>query len=182
MQYTTFYIILHINTLQKFYFTFIYVFISFIFAVLFVKILYIVYNDPMGGNGMNSTFIKTRINNLVLQSEISGRELSQRLGYSSNYIHEITSYSTSTLPSMRAFFDICEYFEITPEEFFHLEFPLENPKLRKLMKMLKNCPDDDIQVLIDIVSKFSSLTPPDAEGETIVSEKKQNRQKHSGKK
>ena len=57
-----------------------------------------------------------RITQLRLQKGVSARDMSLSLGQSESYINKIENHRT--LPSMAGFFYICEYFEITPEEFF----------------------------------------------------------------
>ena len=61
-------------------------------------------------------FIKQRIAKLRTESNISARELSLRLGQSTGYINTIEN--GKSLPSMAMFLYICEYFNITPKEFF----------------------------------------------------------------
>ena len=61
-------------------------------------------------------FVRYRITQLRLNKGISEYQLSYDLGHSKSYINNITS--GKTLPSMSEFFSICEYFGITPEEFF----------------------------------------------------------------
>lgn len=57
--------------------------------------------------------------------DISARELSLQLGQSTGYINTIEN--GKSLPSMKMFLYICEYFHITPKEFFDEE--IENPVL-----------------------------------------------------
>jgi len=47
---------------------------------------------------------------------VSAREMSLSVGYSENYINKIENGKIS--PSMDAFFNICEYLGISPNEFF----------------------------------------------------------------
>ena len=65
---------------------------------------------------MYTEFIKRRIARLRTDSNISARELSLRLGQSTGYINTIEN--GKSLPSMAMFLYICEYFNITPKEFF----------------------------------------------------------------
>ena len=53
--------------------------------------------------------------------------MSYDLGHSRGYIHNISS--GKALPSMLEFFAICEYFDITPVEFFNDK--VSNPKLMR---------------------------------------------------
>ena len=61
-------------------------------------------------------FIRERIAKLRTQENISARELGFRLGQSGGYINSIEN--GNSLPSLRGFLNICEYFQITPQEFF----------------------------------------------------------------
>lgn len=65
---------------------------------------------------MYRKFLQDRITELRIAKNISERKLSLELGRSPGYIHSIAS--GRALPSMNEFFYLCEYFEITPCEFF----------------------------------------------------------------
>lgn len=68
---------------------------------------------------MDSNFIRDRITQLRLEKGISEYKLSYDLGHSRGYIYNISS--GKTLPSMSEFLTICEYFDITPKDFFDAE-------------------------------------------------------------
>ena len=72
-----------------------------------------------------------RISQLRIQKGVSARDMSLSIGQSENYINKIEN--GKALPSMTGFLYICEYFEITPEEFF--SFETENPKLNDKLNM-----------------------------------------------
>ena len=74
---------------------------------------------------MDEKFIKQRIAKLRTDKNISARELSLQLGQSTGYINTIEN--GKSLPSMSMFLYICEYFKITPQEFFDED--TEHPKL-----------------------------------------------------
>lgn len=58
------------------------------------------------------------------------------------------------LPSMSAFFFICEYLEVTPQEFF--ETSNNTPKeIRKIAEALKKLPIDTLQSISDITLKLA---------------------------
>ena len=69
-----------------------------------------------GANIMYAEFVKERITQLRLQKGISEYKMSYDLGHSRGYVNNISS--GKALPSMAEFFAICEYFGITPIEFF----------------------------------------------------------------
>ena len=72
-----------------------------------------------------------RLTKLRLKKGVSARDMSLTLGQSESYINRIESQKM--LPSMSVFFYICDYFGITPEEFFATEETpdLEIPGQRK---------------------------------------------------
>lgn len=57
-----------------------------------------------------------RIAALCIAKDVSERQVSHDLGHSDGYLNSITT--GRALPSMREFFYICEYFDLTPQEFF----------------------------------------------------------------
>lgn len=74
---------------------------------------------------MTAQFIRDRITQLRLQRDVSEYQMSYDLGHSRGYINNISS--GKALPSMAEFLAICEYFGITPVEFFN--GGVENPKM-----------------------------------------------------
>ena len=50
---------------------------------------------------------------------VSAREMSLSIGLSANHINKIEN--GKTLPSMTLFFDICDYLDISPKDFFDME-------------------------------------------------------------
>lgn len=71
-----------------------------------------------------------RLAKLRMQKGVSARDMSLTLGQSESYINKIEN--GKSLPSMTGFFYICEYFGITPAQFF--EFDIENPRLTEELK------------------------------------------------
>ena len=61
-------------------------------------------------------FICERISRLRAQKGVSARDMSLSLGQSASYINKIEN--RRTLPSVPGLIYICEYFNITPAEFF----------------------------------------------------------------
>lgn len=58
-----------------------------------------------------------RLTELRIQKGVSARDMSLSLGQSESYINKIEN--RRTLPSFTGFIYICEYFGITPQEFFN---------------------------------------------------------------
>ena len=65
---------------------------------------------------MYEDFVRERITQLRLKKGVSEYQMSYDLGHSRGYVYNISS--GKALPPMKEFFAICEYFDITPEQFF----------------------------------------------------------------
>lgn len=100
---------------------------------------------------MNIEDFGMRLTKLRQQKDVSARDMSLSVGQNPGYINNIES--GKALPSMRVFFDICEYFEITPSQFFDvgLEFP---HKLDVLIKYSKNLSDAQLENITSIVKEL----------------------------
>ena len=94
-----------------------------------------------------TAYIRQRITELRLKKDVSEYEMSLVLGMNRNYIQGITS--GKALPSMAQFLSICEYFEITPMQFFDAEglYPQLN---RKIMDEMRKLDDEDLLLLLTI--------------------------------
>ena len=68
---------------------------------------------------MYEEFVANRIKQLRKQKNISAREMSLAIGQNVNYINRIER--NYNLPSLQGLFYICEYFDISPQEFFDCE-------------------------------------------------------------
>ena len=89
-----------------------------------------------------------RLIRLRLNANVSARDMSLSIGQNPGYIHSIES--GKSLPSMSAFFYICDYLKITPAEFFEAEN--EDPEeLRSLLENLKKLDHDQLQCISTIV-------------------------------
>lgn len=101
---------------------------------------------------MDEQFIRERITFLRLQKELSEYQLSLDLGHSRGYINNISS--GKTLPSMAEFLNICEYFQITPKEFFDTENP--NPAIsHELHQLFMKLDFDEHLLILNLVKKLS---------------------------
>lgn len=69
---------------------------------------------------MDGNFVRERITQLRMNKGVSEYQMSYDLGHSRGYINNISS--GKTLPSMIEFLAICDYFCITPAEFFNENF------------------------------------------------------------
>ena len=89
-------------------------------------------------------YVRQRITELRLKRDVSDYEMSLALGMNRNYIQGITS--GKALPSMAQFLNICEYFEITPMQFFDGE-TLCPQLIRKVIEEMQGMDDEDLLLL-----------------------------------
>jgi len=88
-----------------------------------------------------------RLAQLRIQKGVSAREMSLALGQNHGYINAIEN--GTSLPSMTVFFYICEYFKISPLEFFDTE--IRNPsKVNELYSIAQGLSDEQLDNLIGI--------------------------------
>lgn len=100
---------------------------------------------------MDENYIKQRIAQLRTQQGISARELSLTLGQSTGYINTIEN--GKSLPSMSMFLVICEYFKITPKEFFDKE--VDSPKIYlELVNESKKLDEESLKSLLSIIKNM----------------------------
>ena len=101
---------------------------------------------------MTAKFVRERITQLRLQKDVSEYKMSYDLGHSRGYINNISS--GRALPSMEEFFAICEYFGITPIEFFDIDN--HNPKMTKdTLEGLNNLNSSDLQLIRELVTRLN---------------------------
>ena len=92
-------------------------------------------------------YVRQRITELRLKRDVSEYEMSLALGMNRNYIQGITS--GKALPSMAQFLNICEYFEITPMQFFDGE-TLYPQLIRKVIEEMQGMDDEDLLRLLTV--------------------------------
>ena len=88
-----------------------------------------------------------RLIQLRLNKGVSARDMSLSLGQSPNYINHIEN--GKNLPSMTVFFYICEYFNITPLEYFNMD-SLNPTKAQELTKAAAGLNTEQLNHLIEI--------------------------------
>ena len=95
-------------------------------------------------------FIK-RLVELRMNKGVSARDMSLSIGQSPSYINNIEN--GINFPSMTVFFYICDYFAITPKEFFDTE--TKNPtKAKELLCAVKGLNNEQMDNLIAIVKNL----------------------------
>ena len=94
-----------------------------------------------------------RLIQLRMQKGVSAREMSLSIGQNASYINNIET--GKALPSMNGFFYICEYLDITPQEFFDtdLEYP---EQIRSIINDLKKLNERQLRNISEIVKDLAS--------------------------
>ncbi len=101
---------------------------------------------------MNDNFVRNRITQLRIRKGVSEYKMSYDLGHSRGYIFNISS--GKSLPPLNELFAICDYFDITPSDFF--DESIDTPELlSKAFDGLKKLKDTDVQLIIDIIERLS---------------------------
>lgn len=88
---------------------------------------------------------RERLTALRLEKDISESRMSRELSQSKGYLQQISS--GKSLPSLKAFFAICDYFDLTPQEFFDMD-AADPLRLKELSDYAKGLSRDDMEFLI----------------------------------
>lgn len=93
-------------------------------------------------------FFHKRLSELRLQKGVSARDMSLSLGQSESYINKIEN--KRTLPSISGFIYICEYFGITPQEFF--DYENKNPQATtEITQKIKKLSPEQAQHILNLI-------------------------------
>lgn len=90
------------------------------------------------------TFCK-RLTQLRMNKGVSARDMSLSIGQSPNYINGIEG--GKNYPSMETFFYICDYFGITPRDFFDVD-STSPAKAAELMEIIKSLPNEQLDLFM----------------------------------
>ncbi len=102
---------------------------------------------------IDEKFIRERITELRMKKGISEYKMSYELGQNKSYIQSISS--GRALPSMTQFIKICDYFDMTPLEFFDVDN--KNPSLvRSIMDKIKSFSNEDLMLIYSLVNRISN--------------------------
>lgn len=100
---------------------------------------------------MYEDFVRNRITQLRLQKGVSEYQMSYDLGHSRGYVYNISS--GKSLPPLKEFFAICDYFGITPIEFF--DDQTKHPELvQKALEGLKKLDDGDLLLILNHINRL----------------------------
>ncbi len=96
---------------------------------------------------MHEELFSKRLTQLRMEKGVSARDMSLSLGQSESYINRIENQKM--MPSLTVFFYICDYFEISPDEFFVRDSL--SKELIYLINVLKELDPDQISHLTAII-------------------------------
>lgn len=94
--------------------------------------------------------LREKITKLRMERNLSEYQLSTDIGRSKTYIQAISS--GKTLPSFNAFFDLCEYFDMTPAEFF-TESDI-SAQQRRIQKKIAKLSSKDMELLEQLIDRI----------------------------
>ena len=100
----------------------------------------------------NNNEFAERLTQLRMQKGVSARDMCLSIGQNAGYIHNIES--GKALPSMTAFFYICEYLDISPKDFFDTDLQAPN-KYQNFLESTQKLNSKKIEILTDLINEFS---------------------------
>ena len=106
---------------------------------------------------MYEDFVRERITQLRLTKGVSEYQMSYDLGHSRGYVYNISS--GKALPPLKEFFAICDYFEVTPQQFFDTQ--TQNPELiQKAIDGMYKLSEEDQLLLLTIINRMLKWKQP----------------------
>ena len=100
---------------------------------------------------MNEDFLAARISELRAIKGVSARDMSLSIGVDKSYINNIEN--KRSFPSMKLFYVICDYFGITPQQFF--DGGLKHPqKIQEITEILKRNDEDTTDTILNLARKL----------------------------
>lgn len=92
-----------------------------------------------------------RLIELRLAKKVSARDMSLSLGQSENYINGIEN--KHSFPSMQVFFYICDYFGISPMEFFDMDS--HNPsQLKSITDKMRSLNGEQLALIENMIDNM----------------------------
>lgn len=102
---------------------------------------------------MTEDFIRERITQLRIKKGVSEYQMSYDLGHSRGYIYNISS--GKALPPLKEFLAICDYFDITPQQFF--DDGTQTPELiQKAIDGMRQLNESDMLMLLGFINRLKS--------------------------
>ena len=100
---------------------------------------------------MYEEFVRDRITQLRLKKGVSEYQMSYDLGHSRGYVYNISS--GKALPPLKEFFAICDYFDLTPAQFFNED--TQHPELiQKAIAGMEQMDESDLLMLLGIINRM----------------------------
>ena len=100
---------------------------------------------------MELDYIRQKITDLRIKKGVSEYKMSLDLGHSKSYIQSISS--GRALPSLQEFLTFCDYFKITPLQFFDSEND-EPILINELIEKVSSLAPKDLELLISIADRL----------------------------
>lgn len=101
---------------------------------------------------MYEDIFPARLAQLRAQKGVSARDMSLSIGQNPGYINNIET--GKVLPSMTAFFYICEYLDITPQDFFDVDSKSPN-ELNSIISDSKKLTPEQLKSIGSIINGLS---------------------------
>lgn len=96
-------------------------------------------------------FVRKRITEMRIAKGVSEYQMSYDLGHSRGYVNNISS--GKSVPSLKEFFAICDYFGVTPQEFFDKEH--SDPALvGKAVEEIRKMDDEDVLLILTLINRI----------------------------
>ncbi len=100
---------------------------------------------------MYEQMVRERITQLRLKKDVSEYQMSYDLGHSRSYVYNISS--GKALPPLKEFFAICEYFGITPSQFFD-DNTAHPEMIQKAVEGLNELDESDLEMVINLIQRL----------------------------
>ena len=101
---------------------------------------------------IDEKFFSERMTKLRIQKGVSEYKMSLDMGHSGSYINSIAS--GKALPSMGEFLYMCEYFGITPAEFFDekIDAPIRIAGINEILRVLD---ESDLDLILTTAKRLA---------------------------
>ena len=101
---------------------------------------------------IDEKFFSERMTKLRIQKGVSEYKMSLDMGHSGSYINSIAS--GKALPSMGEFLYMCEYFGITPAEFFDekIDAPI---RIAGINQILRELDESDLDLILTTAKRLA---------------------------
>lgn len=100
---------------------------------------------------MDVAYIRNRITALRMKMGVSEYKMSLDLGHSKGYMQSISS--GNSLPSLSEFLYICEYLQVSPQEFFD-DTKLLPQETHRLLKAVDGLSETDLELLAKMAERL----------------------------